>query len=92
MSYKSREKKRRAKAAITKCRSENIDTIKGRHYLTIVTRPCCCNHGGESLREGDECVFRFEPKEIFCLNCATVLGIKYRPSQRWEKHRDRRRR
>ena len=90
MSYKSREKKRRAKAAISKCRSENIDTIKGRHYITIVTRACCCNHGGERLAKGDDCVFRYEPKEILCVNCATVLEIKYRPSQRWEKTKRRR--
>ena len=91
MSYNSREKKRRAKAAISKCRSEHIETIKGRHYLTLVSRPCSCNRCGNSLRKGRDCVYRNEPKEIFCHDCAILLGIKYRLSRRWEKHRDRRR-
>ena len=74
MSFKSREKKRRAKAAQSSSQREQRSRYAERHYLTIVSRAACCNHGGERLRKGDDCVYRFEPKEILCLNCATVLG------------------
>ena len=74
MGYQHRERKRRARLAKSSSRREQRSKYADRHYLTIVSRACCCNHGGERLREGDECVFRFQPKEILCLNCATVLG------------------
>ena len=87
MGYQHRERKRRARLAQSSSRREQRSKYPDRHYLTIVSRACCCNHGGERLREGDGCVFRFQPKEILCLNCATVLGIKYRPSMRWERQK-----
>ena len=89
MGFRSREKKRRARLAQTSSRREQRSKYAERHYLTIVSRACCCNHGGERLREGDECVFRFEPTEILCQNCATMLGVKYRPSLHWEKSKRR---
>jgi hypothetical protein len=57
MSFKSREKKRRAKLAIGKARAEHRETMAGRHYLTIVSRHCCCNECGASLRAGREAVY-----------------------------------
>ena len=89
MSFKSRAKKRAAIAAQHSAQRAQREQHADRHYLTLVSRPTCCNHGGERLRKGDECVFRFQPKEILCLNCATVLGIKYRPSLGWEKRKGR---
>lgn len=85
MSYKSREKKRRKKIATGNVREKHGETMKARHYLTITTRACCCNGCGRGLRTGDESVFRFEPKEIVCLSCAELRKLHYRPSQRWEK-------
>jgi hypothetical protein len=70
MSFRSREKKRRAKIAVGKARAQHHDTMAGRHYLTIVSRPCCCNECGGSLREGRECVYRHTPREILCAMCA----------------------
>ena len=85
MSFKSREKKRRRKLAIANSRREHGETMKARHYLTIVSRSACCNDCGGTLRTGGECVFRFEPKEILCIVCADLRNLKYRPSLRWEK-------
>jgi hypothetical protein len=87
MSFKSREKKRQAKTAIAKARSENKDKMAGRHYLTVVSRPCSCNGCGGKLRHGAECVYRHTPREILCVACAERRGVKYRPSLRWERRR-----
>lgn len=84
MSYKSREKKRAAKLAIAKSRAGS-DAMASRHYLTIVSRPACCNECGGSLRTGAECVYRFTPREILCVTCAEASKVHYRPSLRWEK-------
>ena len=87
MSYKSREKKRRKMAAINNVRAKHGETMKGRHYLTIVSRDCCCNSCGTSLRKArqDEAVYRHTPREILCLTCATKSGVQYRPSRTWER-------
>ncbi len=75
MSFKSREKKRRARLAQTSSQREQRSKYADRHSLTIVSRACCCNRCGASLRERrDDCVYRHTPMEILCLNCATVLG------------------
>ena len=87
MSFKSREKKRRAKLAIKKSRSNNRDTMVGRHYLTIVSRHGSCNDCGTRLPEGGECVYRHTPREILCKRCADVRELRPRPSERWERHR-----
>ena len=87
MSYRSRAKKRRARLGQETSRREQRSKYADRHYLTIVKRACCCNRCGERLGEGAESVYRHTPKQIICLNCATVLGIKYRPSLRWERQK-----
>jgi len=90
MSYKSREKKRnykKAEAAIGNVRSKHGETMKSRHYLTIVTRNCCCNACGKPLRRGAESVYRYEPREILCVTCAEREQIRHRPSIRWERRR-----
>ena len=81
MSYKTREKKRRRDIAVANARPK-----ADRHYLTIVSRAGCCNDCGGSLRPGAECVYRYEPREILCKNCADLRKIPYRLSKRWEKH------
>lgn len=86
MSFKTREKQRHRKIAIAKARSEHRETMASRHYLTIVSRPACCNDCGGSLRRGRECVYRYSPKEILCKQCADSRELYYRPARRWEKH------
>ena len=89
MSYRSRERRRRMKIAKTRAREKHGETMKRRHYLTIVKRKCCCNKigCGRMLKEGDECVFRKEPMEILCVICANRMKIKFRTSQSWETRR-----
>jgi RNase P subunit RPR2 len=95
MSFKSREKKRQArvgaKIAMTYGKNIQRENYKDRHYLTIVSRPACCNDCGRSLRPAAECVYRFEPREILCKECADERTIPYRPSRRWEKANRKRR-
>jgi RNase P subunit RPR2 len=94
MSFKSREKKRqlRAGAKIAMTHGKNIqrEHYKDRHYLTLVSRNASCNSCGSPLRSGKECVYRFEPREILCKECADARKIPYRTSQRWEKANRRR--
>ena len=85
MSYKTREQKRRRKIAITNARAQQRKQHPDRHYLTIVSRPACCNSCGGSLRKGRECVYRYEPREILCKGCADARGLRYRPSRSWER-------
>ena len=85
MSFKSREKKRRYKAATKRDRKVQRNSYPDRHYLTIVSRAGCCNDCGAPLRPGKECVYRREPREILCKNCADLRKIRYRPSRRREK-------
>ena len=84
MSFKSREKKRAKKLAISKAGG-----YADRYYLTPVSRHGCCNSCGASLRAGrDDCVYRHTPREILCLGCATSQGIDYRLSRKWERRRE----
>jgi hypothetical protein len=89
MSFKSREKKRRRKLAMANARAKHGETMASRHYLTVVSRDCCCNRCGASLRAGrDDCVYRHTPREILCLGCATTQKIRYRLSRRWEQRKE----
>ena len=84
MSYKSREKKRRRKIAIANARGR-----ADRHYLTPVSRHCCCNRCGGSLRAGrDDAVYRHTPREILCLRCADAGKVPYRVSRKWEQRKE----
>jgi hypothetical protein len=85
MSFKSREKKRRATLAMSRSRAAHEQTMAERHYLTIVSRACCCNACGGFLRNGAECVYRHTPRAILCKPCADAQGLRYRPSIRWER-------
>jgi hypothetical protein len=86
MSWKSREKKRRAKAAIANSRRRHPD----RWYLTIVSRTCSCNQCGCRLPEGGELVYRNRPKWVLCLECANRQGVRYRLALRWERRNSKR--
>jgi hypothetical protein len=85
MGYQHRERKRRARLAQSGSRRQQRSKYADRHYLTIVSRPACCNRCGGSLREGAECVYRYTPREIVCVTCADLERISYRPSLRWER-------
>ena len=87
MSFKSREKKRRARLAQANGQREQRAKYADRYYLTIVSRAACCNRCGGSLREGAACVYRHTPREILCVVCADLERISYRPSMRWERQR-----
>jgi hypothetical protein len=96
MSYKSREKKRQLQVSEGKCRAaihrhRRSEKTRARHFLTPVSRNCCCNRCGTSLRDGrDDCVYRHTPREILCLNCANLERIPYRPSSKWERRHSKR--
>jgi hypothetical protein len=93
MSYQSRERKRRVKAAMQNAVAKQRRAYAYRHYLTPVKRNCCCNRCGTSLRVGrHDCVYRHTAREILCLDCANHEQVRYRPSSKWEaQHRQRRR-
>jgi len=66
VSYQSRAKKRRYKAATKKAKKKafrSSDTAK-RWFLTIAKKDCCCDSCAVLLRRGRDIVYRHEPKEI----------------------------
>lgn len=85
MSFRSRQKKRKAKAAIAKNKRAYADVIRGRWYLTVAKRTTCCARCGGVLREGRELVYRAEPREALCKLCAESHpeAKSARPSCRW---------
>lgn len=85
MSFQSREKKRRAHAAISSAQSNRNAQTEMRWFLTVATRDCCCACCGSVIRRDRDVVFRFRPKECRCVSCADRDEISYRPSIRWEK-------
>ena len=86
MSYASRAKKR----AIAAAKYKKSDVMKGRHYLTIVTRKTCCARCAGLLKLGAEMVYRHTPREALCTLCATAdPSIHARPSTRWTDQRRR---
>jgi hypothetical protein len=88
VSFESREKKRRYKAAKVKAGSNRTDDTRKRWFLTVAKpgRYECCGGGFE---RGAEIVFRYEPRTIRCVRCAERLEDSkgFRPSLRWEKAR-----
>ena len=89
MSFKSREKKRRYKAAVEKSKRAHAPETARRWFLTLAKKPgrldCC----GNRFERGAEIVYRHEPRETRCLRCADRLEDSkgYRPSLRWERAR-----
>jgi hypothetical protein len=85
VSYRSREAKRRKKAAIRATKGEHRATMEARYYLTKVKRDCCCSACGAKLRFGADMVFRTAGPVTLCVGCADRDPlVDYRPSLRWE--------
>jgi hypothetical protein len=88
MSFKSREKKRRYKAAVNKSKRAHAPETARRWFLTLAKKPgrfdCC----GDRFERGGEVVYRHEPRAVRCLRCADRdPECRYRPSLRWERAR-----
>ena len=79
VSFKSREKKRRYKAAVKKSKRAHAPETARRWFLTLAKKPgrfdCC----GDRFGRGAEVVYRHEPREVRCVRCADREGVKYRP-------------
>jgi hypothetical protein len=86
MSYRSREAKRRKKAAIRAARGEHRERMDARYYLTKVKRPCSCSACGFKLKMGNDLVYRRAGPVTLCLRCADRDPlVDYRLSLRWER-------
>jgi len=93
VSFRSREAKRRKKAAVSSAQAKARATgsARSRWWLTVVVRKCCCAnpacHG--MLLVGRPMVYRASPREALCEPCAQSRGIRARPSAAWEQARRR---
>lgn len=81
MGFNSREKKRKARAAIEANRRQHPT----RWYITPVKRPCSCNRCGGSIRAGSDLVYRRAPREVVCVVCAQLHRLAPRPSLAYER-------
>jgi RNase P subunit RPR2 len=85
VSYRSRERKRQAKAAVAKVKREHSATMRVRYYLTKVKRDCRCKSCGGILRTGSDFVYRHDGQVTLCVSCADKDPlVDYRVSMRWE--------
>jgi ribosomal protein S27E len=91
MSFQSREKKRRHKAAAKSAKHNRSSETARRWFLTLARKPGQCATCPVRFGRGAEIVYRHEPREVRCIRCATRLEDSkgYRPSLRWEKARRR---
>jgi hypothetical protein len=90
VSYKSREKKRKAKIAVANAKREHRNVMETRYYLTLTKRPASCSARGCRLRVGDEMVYRHNGQVTLCVKCAdSDPHVDYRTSLRWEQQRAR---
>jgi hypothetical protein len=88
MSYRSREAKRRKKAAVAAVKREHSDAMRSRYYLTKVKRACRCSGCGCRLAERIDMVFRKDGPVTLCVPCADKDPlVEYRTSVRWERAR-----
>ncbi len=88
VSFRSREKKRRAKIAVAQVKRQHGAVMRTRYYLTKVKSDCrCCACGGK-LRAGADMVYRHDGPVTLCVLCADRDPlVEYRPSIRWERKR-----
>ncbi len=90
MSYRSRESKRRKKAAVAKTKRQHRPEMASRYYLTKVKHPCRCSSCGCKLAVRADMVYRHDGPVTLCVRCADRDPlVDYRLSQRWEKERAR---
>lgn len=88
MSYRSRESKRKKKAAIQSVKREHGKAMRSRYYLTAVKRECRCSSCGLKLRVKGDMVFRKDGPVTLCVPCADRDPlVDYRLSIRWERER-----
>jgi hypothetical protein len=93
MSYRSREAKRRKKAAIRAAKGEHRRSMDARYYRTKVKRPCQCSSCGCKLKMNADLVYRRAGPVTLCVPCADRDPlVEYRTSLRWEKAREQKRR
>jgi hypothetical protein len=89
--YKTREKKRQARArSISAEQRARSDVTAGRWFLTICTRKAACSNpdcaGVKILRPGVEVVYRHRPMTLLCKFCAERdPEVRPRPSLAWER-------
>jgi hypothetical protein len=90
MSYRSRESKRKKKAAMSAAQSKAKATgSTSRWWLTLTTRDTCCARCALVLRIGTAMVYRSQPREALCPACAETAEVRFRPSVAWEQRRTR---
>jgi hypothetical protein len=88
MGYRSREKKRRRKAAIASTKRQYSTGMDTRYYLTLVKHPCRCKSCGGKLGPGADMVYRHTGPVTLCVPCADRDPlVEYRPSLRWEQRK-----
>jgi len=83
VSFESRRKKRAYKRATVK--SRRTGESARRWFLTLAKKSgrfVCC---GRRFEQGDEILYRHEPREVRCPGCAEREGLGFRRSQRWER-------
>jgi hypothetical protein len=88
VSFQSRQKKRRYKAAVKRSKRDHAAETPQRWFLTLVTRKASvCAVCGVKLVKGGEMVYRHEPVETRCVDCGgrEPDSKGFRPSLRWER-------
>jgi hypothetical protein len=93
LSYKSRERKRRKRAAQLQAQkgARRSESSADNYWLTPLVKAGACDQCECRLRTGRDGVYRHEPRELYCVACADTAGLFYRPSLRWERERGRKR-
>ena len=92
MSFKSREKKRKAARAVSNAVQQRTPATEARWFLTPVRRHAVCGSCAGRLHWPSDMVYRHKPLVMLCVACADAdPGVSYRPSVRWEREELRRR-
>jgi hypothetical protein len=85
LGYSSRERKRKAKQAVSAARSKHSAKTASRYYLRHVRFDTRCAACGRKLRKGDEMVYRANGRAKLCVPCADADPlVEYRPAAAWE--------
>ena len=88
MSFKSRQKRRIKRAAITGTKARHAEDTHNRYFLTIVMRQTRCCACGKHLRETTDFIYKKTGPVCLCTFCADRDPlVRYRPSLRWENAR-----